>query len=156
MPKSLWICLSCGNLGCGRFAEKHALDHYETKKAHHVAIDIYSLMTWCYTCDIALDELKLLEMEERDKAQLDDFINKVQGIFFKKNAEIRKGDQDGVMDMVDDSKLEGEESKEDLSMGMGMGMEEGKPTKAPEKEEPSYVTCVRGLNNLGNTCIYII
>ena len=32
---SLWICLYCGNFGCGRYENQHAQMHYETNRMHH-------------------------------------------------------------------------------------------------------------------------
>lgn len=47
-----WICLVCGNLGCGRNSdEKHALTHATSKKNHPIAMNVLTLQVWCYTCD---------------------------------------------------------------------------------------------------------
>jgi uncharacterized UBP type Zn finger protein len=49
--ESSWMCVSCGQIGCGRysflsktnrFISGHALNHYE-KSSHPIAIDIESL-----------------------------------------------------------------------------------------------------------------
>ena len=33
MQMDLWICLICGHVGCGRYREGHAIDHW--KGSHH-------------------------------------------------------------------------------------------------------------------------
>ena len=48
---TVWICLSCGGLGCGRLANQHALRHFQTNRRHALTINIDSLECWCYACD---------------------------------------------------------------------------------------------------------
>ncbi|GAB6026724.1 Ubiquitin carboxyl-terminal hydrolase 16 [Chamberlinius hualienensis] len=51
---SVWMCLYCGNQGCGRNSEgKHALLHYETPHSdtHALALCLDDLIIWCYDCD---------------------------------------------------------------------------------------------------------
>ncbi|KAK4987308.1 hypothetical protein LTR50_004734 [Elasticomyces elasticus] len=47
---NLWICLICGNTGCGRYDEKHAFEHYE-QTSHCYAMDITSQHVWDYAGD---------------------------------------------------------------------------------------------------------
>ncbi|CAO3588489.1 unnamed protein product [Absidia cylindrospora] len=46
----LWICLVCGELGCGQQHEAHALAHY-TATHHLYALDIDSQRVWDYAGD---------------------------------------------------------------------------------------------------------
>ncbi|KAI8337194.1 BRCA1-associated protein 2-domain-containing protein [Chlamydoabsidia padenii] len=47
---SLWICMICGHIGCGRYQEAHAYDHYmETR--HLFALEIDTQMVWDYEGD---------------------------------------------------------------------------------------------------------
>ncbi|XP_031549997.1 ubiquitin carboxyl-terminal hydrolase 16-like [Actinia tenebrosa] len=47
------ICLQCGKQGCDRSSEdKHALSHYESNLAHCLTVNLYSMMVWCYSCDM--------------------------------------------------------------------------------------------------------
>ncbi|CCD22895.1 ubiquitin-specific protease UBP14 NDAI_0A07410 [Naumovozyma dairenensis CBS 421] len=65
LPSNLWLCLHCGNVGCGRNqvgidGHSHALAHFNTNKEHSLAIKLGSLSTlsndlYCYSCD---DEVK--------------------------------------------------------------------------------------------------
>lgn len=47
---NLWICLICGNVGCGRYDEAHAFAHYEDT-SHCYAMDIESQRVWDYAGD---------------------------------------------------------------------------------------------------------
>ncbi|CAB4255896.1 similar to Saccharomyces cerevisiae YBR058C UBP14 Ubiquitin-specific protease that specifically disassembles unanchored ubiquitin chains [Maudiozyma barnettii] len=65
LDSNLWLCLHCGNLGCGREqigieGHSHGLKHYETHNDHCLAIKLGSLSEnsndlYCYQCD---DEVK--------------------------------------------------------------------------------------------------
>ena len=65
LNSNLWLCLHCGNLGCGREqigieGHSHGLKHYESNKDHCLAIKLGSLSAssndvYCYQCD---DEVK--------------------------------------------------------------------------------------------------
>lgn len=47
---SLWICMVCGHIGCGRYQDAHAYDHYmETK--HIYALEIETQHVWDYVGD---------------------------------------------------------------------------------------------------------
>ncbi|KAG0359979.1 hypothetical protein BC939DRAFT_160341 [Gamsiella multidivaricata] len=51
-PDALWMCLSCGEINCGRAHKKHALAHRDGKRdGHPLAINLASLDCWCYDCD---------------------------------------------------------------------------------------------------------
>jgi BRCA1-associated protein len=46
----LWICLICGNLGCGRYEDGHAFAHF-AETQHTYALDIESQRVWDYAGD---------------------------------------------------------------------------------------------------------
>lgn len=48
--QNLWICLICGNIGCGRYNSKHAIQHYESTN-HCFAMDISTQRVWDYAGD---------------------------------------------------------------------------------------------------------
>ncbi|KAI8085174.1 uncharacterized protein BX664DRAFT_338726 [Halteromyces radiatus] len=48
--ESLWICMICGHIGCGRYQDAHAYDHYmETN--HLYALEIDTQRVWDYVGD---------------------------------------------------------------------------------------------------------
>ncbi|GAM85932.1 hypothetical protein ANO11243_039420 [Dothideomycetidae sp. 11243] len=47
---NLWVCLICGNVGCGRYDSAHAYAHYEAT-SHCYAMDIASQHVWDYAGD---------------------------------------------------------------------------------------------------------
>lgn len=47
---NLWICLICGNIGCGRYNSKHAIQHFEST-SHCFAMDIKTQRVWDYAGD---------------------------------------------------------------------------------------------------------
>ena len=47
---NLWICLICGNIGCGRYDSAHAFAHYEAT-SHCYAMDISTQHVWDYAGD---------------------------------------------------------------------------------------------------------
>lgn len=47
---NLWICLICGNTGCGRYDSAHAFAHYEAT-SHSYAMDITTQHVWDYAGD---------------------------------------------------------------------------------------------------------
>ncbi|KAI8982966.1 hypothetical protein BDB01DRAFT_723314, partial [Pilobolus umbonatus] len=47
---SLWICMICGHIGCGRYQDAHAYDHYMDTK-HLYALEIETQRIWDYVGD---------------------------------------------------------------------------------------------------------
>ncbi|KAI8342965.1 hypothetical protein BC941DRAFT_447814 [Chlamydoabsidia padenii] len=47
---NLWICLVCGQIGCGRAKQGHALAHYQAT-SHLYALDIETQRVWDYAGD---------------------------------------------------------------------------------------------------------
>jgi BRCA1-associated protein len=48
--QNLWICLICGNTGCGRYDSAHAFAHYEAT-SHTYAMDVVTQHVWDYAGD---------------------------------------------------------------------------------------------------------
>ncbi|KAI8642987.1 hypothetical protein BD408DRAFT_431895 [Parasitella parasitica] len=48
--ESLWICIVCGHIGCGRYQEAHAYDHF-TETNHLYALEIETQRVWDYLGD---------------------------------------------------------------------------------------------------------
>ncbi|KAI7861589.1 BRCA1-associated protein 2-domain-containing protein [Spinellus fusiger] len=50
VEEHLWICVICGHVGCGRYQEAHAYDHY-TETHHLYALEIETQRVWDYVGD---------------------------------------------------------------------------------------------------------
>lgn len=133
MVGNLWLCLDCGNLGCGRknFDEtggnNHGIDHYE-KMGHAVSVKVGTLggdrnaSCYCYVCN---DEIRV-----RD---LDRVVAKF-GI--------------DVVDMVKTEKTINEMSLEyNLNFKLSENFERNEHLKKIEMKERPH-----GLENIGNSC----
>ncbi|KRY76853.1 BRCA1-associated protein [Trichinella pseudospiralis] len=46
----LWICLICGNIGCGRYVEGHAIKHFEETQ-HTFSLEVGGQRVWDYVGD---------------------------------------------------------------------------------------------------------
>ncbi|KAM6215677.1 ubiquitin carboxyl-terminal hydrolase 44 [Rhynchocyon petersi] len=63
--ESIWACLSCPHVACGRYIEEHALKHFQDS-GHPVALEVNDMYVFCYVCDDyvlndnAAGDLKLL------------------------------------------------------------------------------------------------
>ncbi|XP_055972240.1 ubiquitin carboxyl-terminal hydrolase 44 [Sorex fumeus] len=63
--ESIWACLSCSHVACGRYIEEHALKHFQ-ESSHPVAFEVNEMYVFCYLCDDyvlndnATGDLKLL------------------------------------------------------------------------------------------------
>ncbi|KAL8793560.1 MAG: hypothetical protein Q9195_003822 [Heterodermia aff. obscurata] len=54
--QNLWICLICGNVGCGRYDAAHAFAHY-SDSAHTFAMDLSTQRVWDYASDAYVHRL---------------------------------------------------------------------------------------------------
>lgn len=48
--ESLWICLICGHVGCGRYVNEHAREHYK-QSLHAYALELQTSRVWDYAGD---------------------------------------------------------------------------------------------------------
>lgn len=53
---NLWICLVCGNVGCGRYDAAHAFFHYQ-QTSHSFAMDLSTQRVWDYATDAYVHRL---------------------------------------------------------------------------------------------------
>ncbi|RQM07714.1 hypothetical protein DH86_00001729, partial [Scytalidium sp. 3C] len=89
----LWICLICGNVGCGRYKGGHAKEHWK-ESAHNFALEIETQHVWDYAGDMWVHRLirdkgdsKVIELPSASRSRLGS-----------------RGDRD--MDMVPREKIE--------------------------------------------------
>ncbi|KAL2832807.1 BRCA1-associated protein 2-domain-containing protein [Aspergillus pseudoustus] len=74
---NLWICLICGNVGCGRYDSAHAFAHY-SQTSHAFAMDLSTQRVWDYVGDAYVHRIiqsktdgKLVELPAADNSALD-------------------------------------------------------------------------------------
>ncbi|KAL4952054.1 BRCA1-associated protein 2-domain-containing protein [Aspergillus filifer] len=74
---NLWVCLICGNVGCGRYDSAHAFAHY-TQTSHAFAMDLSTQRVWDYVGDAYVHRIiqsktdgKLVELPAADNSALD-------------------------------------------------------------------------------------
>ncbi|XP_076953894.1 uncharacterized protein LOC143628112 [Bidens hawaiensis] len=53
-PAENWLCLSCKDVLCSRFINKHMLEHYQQQN-HCLALSYSDLSVWCFSCNSYLD-----------------------------------------------------------------------------------------------------
>ena len=75
--KECWICCKCYKILCGRYANKHMLEHYktETNGDHCIAMSMGDSEFWCFKCLILKIPLNEIPDEVKDDvmgAYLDD------------------------------------------------------------------------------------
>ncbi|KAI9337030.1 BRCA1-associated protein 2-domain-containing protein [Zopfochytrium polystomum] len=70
VSEDLWICLVCGNIGCGRYRAAHAAQHFESTN-HVYALELETQRVWDYAGDGYVHRLiqnradgKLVELPE--------------------------------------------------------------------------------------------
>nr|CDS25446.1 histone deacetylase 6 [Hymenolepis microstoma] len=55
-----WVCLTCYEVYCGRYAQGHMLEHYNTSQ-HPIVLSLADLSAWCYVCNGYIHNEILLE-----------------------------------------------------------------------------------------------
>ena len=72
--KSLWCCLVCGEIGCNRYQEQHAMNHYKTTH-HRYSIELDTQRIWDYMTDAWIHRV-INSNEGSNTILLDDIDNK--------------------------------------------------------------------------------
>ncbi|KAL4803677.1 hypothetical protein BDV18DRAFT_37388 [Aspergillus unguis] len=74
---NLWVCLICGNVGCGRYDSAHAFAHF-SQTSHAFAMDLSTQRVWDYVGDAYVHRIiqsktdgKLVELPAADNSALD-------------------------------------------------------------------------------------
>ncbi|KAI9500513.1 hypothetical protein GGI25_001633 [Coemansia spiralis] len=71
LTTDLWVCLICGTIGCGRYANGHAKSHFE-RTQHPYSMELKSQRVWDYTGDGYVHRL-LQNMADRKVIALDTY-----------------------------------------------------------------------------------
>ncbi|KAM9934523.1 hypothetical protein OXX80_005894 [Metschnikowia pulcherrima] len=135
LKENLWICLTCGTIGCGREqfgsslkGNSHALTHYETS-GHQVAVKLGSLSAdnedscdcYCYQCN---DEVKVPGLTEKLRPFGVDLSSAVKS----------------------------EKSLVELNLDTNKSWQFSLDGASGEKLTPVFGPGLTGLSNLGNSC----
>ena len=67
MQETLWVCLTCGFVGCGRYSHKHAEQHYE-ESGHPYSLELATLRIWDYADGEFVQRGDLLECPSVQRA----------------------------------------------------------------------------------------
>ncbi|XP_056297292.1 ubiquitin carboxyl-terminal hydrolase 16 [Pseudoliparis swirei] len=153
---AIWMCLKCGNIGCGRNSEnQHAIKHNETPRSdpHCLVISLDNWSVWCYICD---DEVQYSRTGHL--AQLVTNLKKQTSADPIKRPPTRAKEEDIVLEVEQKSetvKAEESEDNEDKSLQKKNAKKEsvGISKKSGPSADNSGVS-VKGLSNLGNTCFF--
>ncbi|CAA6653546.1 unnamed protein product [Spirodela intermedia] len=60
-PAENWLCLSCKDVLCSRFINKHMLTHHKVT-GHCLALSYSDLSVWCFACEAYLDAQVILQL----------------------------------------------------------------------------------------------
>ena len=60
MQETLWVCMTCGFLGCGRYSNKHAANHF-VHSGHPFSLELATLRIWDYVTGGFVQRTDLLE-----------------------------------------------------------------------------------------------
>jgi len=137
---SIWVCVSCGELSCGRYINAHALKHKEKTKTHAVCMETKELSVFCYDCD---------EFVVNDTA--DRFIEKLRGQIL--NMKLARESAQSTSSSGGAGRSLRPRIKRPVPNGIvgGTTAKKSKAVIAKSKNEKSPKKRL-GLKNLGNTC----
>ena len=134
--ESIWICVSCGELSCGRYINAHALKHKEKTKTHAVCMETKELSVFCYDCD----EFVVNDTPDR-------FIEKLRSHIVNKKL-LRDSEQ-----AVPEGRSLRPRTKRPVPSAVVGGAAAKKPKAVSKKGKKEKSPKKRlGLKNLGNTC----
>jgi len=63
-----WLCLACGKTHCGRYAQRHGLEHFG-EAGHSAALSLRDLSIWCYICKSYVEHPRLQPLRTRIEFQ---------------------------------------------------------------------------------------
>jgi len=131
--KQLHICLSCGNIACGRDLHRHAVLHFESSSQplHSLAVNLESKQTWCYQCDKFVLPNNENENDKFTNRNFNECINEIIKAF--PNINNQKNSSENT---------QSKEKKEINSMNH------------QNENLPVSGVGIKGLTNLGNTCFF--
>uniref|UniRef100_A0A5F8GMX6 Ubiquitin carboxyl-terminal hydrolase n=1 Tax=Monodelphis domestica TaxID=13616 RepID=A0A5F8GMX6_MONDO len=122
--ESVWACLKCSHVACGRYIEEHAFKHFEETR-HPLAMEVNDLYVFCYLCE----DYVLNDNPEGDLKLLRSTLSAIRSQ--KQDLSVRSATSSPTSRRVQSSKF--------------------KPFYSIRRK-PMVTPGVTGLRNLGNTC----
>ncbi|RXN03612.1 ubiquitin carboxyl-terminal hydrolase 16 isoform X1 [Labeo rohita] len=138
----MWMCLKFGQRGYGRSENQHAIKHYEMSQSEPHCL-VLSLDDW--SSDVTSVMMKFsIQGRGKKKQVLTD-----PG---KKNSNRKKKKEESlVINPAEQMLYEEKEIKEKQN---GSSKHDDSPKRQKAVAAGSSGVCIRGLNNLGNTCFF--
>ncbi|XP_028394240.1 ubiquitin carboxyl-terminal hydrolase 44-like [Dendronephthya gigantea] len=177
--ESVWACLQCNNIACGRFIEEHGLKHFNDK-GHPLALEVNKKYLFCYICDSYVfndncyGEIALLRetLKEIETQVFNESLTR-SGCVIRGPSTLRIHDE--TKSEKEHAKMEDKQytavchwrlsllskvfsalvkhSKEEkLKVQSEEKQTEEKKEEPPKKRRKVIIPGVTGLRNLGNTC----
>jgi len=60
LTETIWVCLTCGFVGCGRYSNKHSVEHFE-ETGHPYSLELATLRIWDYATGTFAHRADLLD-----------------------------------------------------------------------------------------------
>lgn len=150
---SLWMCLTCGKLYCGRYVNGHALQHYQVHNDHKLTISTETASLYCYKCDNDIHvEVPNGPLEELRKTIIvENYINNDTESF--DGGDVKENDNvNNISDSNDTRVLRSKTQKRSHPKDNDDQTENKQSRKSSIRVQQKPVKKAVGLRNLGNTC----
>lgn len=70
LDNNLWCCMICGTIGCDRYQQGHAVEHFKST-CHRYSVDLHSKRIWDYLGDSWVHRSIKISEETKDMIQFD-------------------------------------------------------------------------------------